>query len=166
MPLWAQGFNRELRVPLGKRLTGCATRPLPQQKGATFAIVVLHFVWWLQLVSKPCYTNKLIIHNHPIPPFPHSPIPHSPIPPFPHSLLSASIYPLQSAFFQEKYIEKNPLGLKKSQGGMARSHCQSLGLSTRVTCRRFPADGMNFSNLTMGFFMIFHGFSTTHELYF
>ena len=49
---------------------------------------------------------------------------------------------------------------------MARSHCQSLGLSSRVTCRRFPADGMNFSNLTMGFFMIFHGFSTTHELYF
>jgi len=57
MPLWAQWFNRELRVPLGKRLTGCATRPLPQQKGATFAIVVLHFVWGLQLVSKPCYTN-------------------------------------------------------------------------------------------------------------
>ena len=57
MPLWAPMVYRELRVTLGKRLIGCALCPLPLQKGAAFAIVVLHFVWWLQLVSKPCYTN-------------------------------------------------------------------------------------------------------------
>ena len=114
MPLWAQGFNRELRVPLGKRLTGCATRPLPQQKGATFAIVVLHFVWWLQLVSKPCYTNKLIIHNHPIPPLPHSPIPHSPISPIPPFPAKCQYIPSSVSILPGKIYRKKPIGFKKN----------------------------------------------------